>query len=713
MRKFIFIFSVLCLETSSSYLDYIYDTHATVNNFGEVGLILLPSAEIADEGTVRFTLNRNDIYKFGSLSVTPFSWLEASYFYYRPYDLMWKRDASFSTKGLYLDKGFSVKLSSKNIYDSHTSFAIGLSDFAGTGLFSREYILSTTNIKNFKITAGLGWGRIAGENTLNNPLNLISNRFGERSLEAKDRGGALSYYQWFRGDVAPLLGFEYSLARLKGVKIKIENNPISFFSFGCCGGGLTPDSYQLRKKTNDFNFGLTKRFRDQLEFEISYINGEILNLSFTFGGNFSKPFFKKKNPNNDFKSSGRGQDTKLSFHEDLIYNLNSKGIFLQSSEISENSLIVSVASNKFRDPIQVHKIVGGTALAVKKNSNLPLEDVTTVNTNVGNELHRISTPIDYFAYEKETPLELVIQHSEISAGRGSDYKRFEFQPTIKYPASFTGVAPALLNHIGDPAKFIFTGLAVRLDNEIQFSSKLILKTELFSIVADNFDEARNQPDSQLPNVRTGVVRYLQDSRDYVARMQLDYFFSPYKEIYGKLSTGILENMYAGSGFEFLYKPFEENFSIGIEAYKVRQRGFDRKFELLDYETNTAHLNFNYHLPNLGVLGTLSYGKYLANDTGFTFDISRQLRSGFRAGIFFSRTNVPARIFGEGSFDKGFYFQIPIDLFLSNYRGGYINFKLRPLTRDGGQKLEPGRDLIGIIHNSSYSEIERYWTSFND
>jgi hypothetical protein len=71
------------------------------------------------------------------------------------------------------------------------------------------------------------------------------------------------------------------------------------------------------------------------------------------------------------------------------------------------------------------------------------------------------------------------------------------------------------------------------------------------------------------------------------------------------------------------------------------------------------------------------------------------------------------LFGEGSFDKGFYFQIPIDLFLNDYRGGYINFKLRPLTRDGGQKLEAGNDLIGLMHTTSRAEIERDWGSFND
>ena len=55
------------------------------------------------------TLNKNDIWKIGSLTVSPFDWLEASYFYYRPSDLAWT--SGDNKKGHYLDKGFNVKFS--------------------------------------------------------------------------------------------------------------------------------------------------------------------------------------------------------------------------------------------------------------------------------------------------------------------------------------------------------------------------------------------------------------------------------------------------------------------------------------------------------------------------------------------------------------------------------------------------------------------------
>ena len=196
-------------------------------------------------------------------------------------------------------------------------------------------------------------------------------------------------------------------------------------------------------------------------------------------------------------------------------------------------------------------------------------------------------------------------------------------------------------------------------------------------------------------------------------MQLDYFWSPKKEIYAKASVGIFEMMYGGFGGEVLYKPFNSNLMIGLEAYKVRKRAFDQRSRFLDYETTTGHVNFNYNFENYGIIANLSLGKYLAKDKGYTLDLSRRTKSGFRAGIFFSRTNVSAAEFGEGSFDKGFYFKIPFNLFSKKYNPQSIDFTLRPLTRDGGAKLEYDKKLIDLMNNASYQEINRGWNGFLD
>jgi len=160
----------------------------------------------------------------------------------------------------------------------------------------------------------------------------------------------------------------------------------------------------------------------------------------------------------------------------------------------------------------------------------------------------------------------------------------------------------------------------------------------------------------MEHVRTDLVEYLKEDDIVISRMQLDYIWSPRRDTYAKLSGGIYETMFAGYGIEALYKPFRGNYSLGFEIFHVRQRSFDQRFSFQDYKTVTGHLNFGLSLP-LGIESNISYGRYLAKDDGFTFDLGRRTRSGFKAGIYFTRTNVSAETFGEGSFDKGFYFPV--------------------------------------------------------
>ena len=83
------------------------------------------------------------------------------------------------------------------------------------------------------------------------------------------------------------------------------------------------------------------------------------------------------------------------------------------------------------------------------------------------------------------------------------------------------------------------------------------------------------------------------------------------------------------------------------------------------------------------------------------DLSRRFPNGFNIGVFFSLTDISREEFGEGSFDKGFYWFIPIETFFSDYRKATTGWGLRPLTRDGAQRLIHAYELWGVTDNSSY------------
>jgi hypothetical protein len=663
------------------------------------------------EGNLHFVLTKNDIYKLGTLTIAPFDWMEASYFYYRPVDLLW---AGPETKGLYLDKGFNVKFSYQPKYKALPNLAIGLNDFAGHSLFSREYIVATKSIKNFKVNLGMGWGAFAEQNNFKNPLSIVNDGFLVRPSiydENYGVGGNFSSGSWFRGPAGIFGGVEVNIPYAKGLKIKAEYDPFDYMEFSCCGGGTSPESQMLRMKDSNLNFGLSfPIFKENLTLDISYIKGNTLNFTLAFGANFSRAFFSKPKYTKTIPKITNGKKNNNTFYVDLLNNLNKQELFLQSATLSKKKLDITISNSKYRSHIRSSSYAAATSLSVAKAYSYDINTVEVTHLNADMELNKIN--ITSKSLDKLKYTELVKRNTKISNASVGGYKSDAFTPGLNFPSFFYGWTPAMVNHIGSPEKFLFAGAIIRLDTEIQFSRRLMLSTNFAFNIANNFDGKVSDPGSQMQNVRTEVVRYLQEGEQYIPLMQLDYLLPLTDEVNAKITSGLLERMYGGIGAEIMYKPINKRYSIGAEYYQVKQRDYDQKFKFKDYETGTGHINFKYKF-NEGIILNLSYGKYLAKDIGYTLDLSRRTKSGFRAGFWFTKTNVSAQVFGEGSFDKGFYFQIPIDLFLGQHKGGYTNFRLRPLTRDGGQKLNQGNPLNGMLMNTQKIDFKNQWSDFLD
>jgi hypothetical protein len=64
-------------------------------------------------------------------------------------------------------------------------------------------------------------------------------------------------------------------------------------------------------------------------------------------------------------------------------------------------------------------------------------------------------------------------------------------------------------------------------------------------------------------------------------------------------------------------------------------------------------------------------------------------------------------YGEGSFDKGFYFEMPLSIFNSDANKGVTKFTVQPLTRDGGAKLKTNNPLIYSIISGSSNDYNFY------
>ena len=165
-------------------------------------------------------------------------------------------------------------------------------------------------------------------------------------------------------------------------------------------------------------------------------------------------------------------------------------------------------------------------------------------------------------------------------------------------------------------------------------------------------------------------------------------------------------MFGGIGGEILYRPFTKNYAVGAELWHAQQRDYDQMFSFRDYKTLTGHITLYLTEPKSQVLLMLKGGRFLAKDSGIKIDISRRFKSGMRTGIFFARTDISEFEFGEGSFDKGFYFWIPIESFFSNYSRGHAGFGLRPVTRDGAAVLNHSHNLYSVTESAHKINLTR-------
>ena len=229
---------------------------------------------------------------------------------------------------------------------------------------------------------------------------------------------------------------------------------------------------------------------------------------------------------------------------------------------------------------------------------------------------------------------------------------------------------------------------------INFTKNSWFEGRLAYRLVDNFEKFQQRGVSRLPQVRTNLREYAVTSDFTIPNMALKHMGKLADGHYYGVYGGLLEQMFAGVGGEYLYRPMNGRFAVGVDMNKVRQRAFEQDFDLQDYEVNTGHVTAYVDTGFEDILATVSVGQYLAGDKGVTLDFSREFNNGVRMGAFATRTNVSAEDFGEGSFDKGIYMTVPFSAFFTKSIPGDAVFLWRPITRDGGAKLNRGFSLYG-------------------
>ena len=713
-NKLLFFIACSCfysINLTADISEYLYpNTDPSFSDYGNIGLINMPSARMLPEGSIAFKWARGQPYFRGSIVAYPFSWMEALYRYTDINDRLYSDIKSFSGGQSLKDKGFDVKFKIMQESYYRPEISLGARDVGGTDRFASEYIVASKFYNNIDFTVGLGWGKLSGNGaSINNPLGKISDTYNTRGASGSTAsGGKINTTGFFRGPSASFFGgIEYFVPKYKGLRLKIEYDSTDFETEG--------ERPVLQE--SKFNFGFVYPIGKQIKLNLGLIRGNTIQVGFSISGLYGKknPVIQKNDPHVPVKNSKIIKDLNKN-NDNFLYrtslrSLNERRLYLQSGDKSDNIYHV-IFSNPSH--ISYPRAVGRVASILNEISPNDVEIFKITQMNADFESFTAEIPRDIF--EKNI---LVNDHETLY--QSSDFYRenpklssHAFQPKVSWPVLNWSINPALRSHIGGPDGFFFGQAWIRTDLSIKFSRALSL-TSIFSLgVADNFDELKLPSDSILPHVRTDIVQYLKAGRKpSITRMQLDYIKNPFPNIYTKLSAGIYEEMFAGYGGEILYRDFNSNFAYGVEAFQVSRRDFDQRFSVQDYDVMTGHVNLYYLHPGSQVLLNLKGGRYLAKDSGITMDFSRRFKSGFYVGDFFSLTDISAEEFGEGSFDKGFYFSLPLEIFLAKHSTGRTFMGLKPLTRDGAATLIRGFSLYGVTDQATLNGIWRDKDDFYD
>lgn len=638
------------------------------SDFGITGLIDTPSARTNSDGSLKITFSHQEIANITNITYQATPWLETTFRY---------------TYGFYKDRSYGAKFIISKENDIRPSVAIGIRDILGTGKWSSEYIVASKKIKNLDISLGMGWGRLAGDNKIKNPLLAVNNSFEvpDGGSPGGKFGGKVRFGSFFQGSHAGIFG---------GVKYNIPNTNLKLIA------EYNTDTYQDEidvgaiSDNSPINYGI--EWKSPAGFDVN-LNRQQGNVGISFSTTLDT---KNLTPMRKIEPFYSSYDHELinnlsktlnfnSWYDRLLYDFEKSGLLLRNAKISPNKAIIEFSNFRYNLTADaISRALTLTQIHIPKeinNIDLIINEegikVMTISYN------KFNTNNNFTANDAYNPIEI---RSSDSIDNPTNITKFavpNFNITANLGSKFQFFDP------DNPAKH---QLYLRIASVANITQTWNLIGVYHVDIKNNFDLKRS-PNSVLEHVRTDINKYLVNGSSGIESLYLQKKSNINDEIFYRAYLGILESMYSGLGLEVLYQPFKSRLAVGGTINKVFKRDFERDFKLLDYKTTTGFLSLYYASPFYNYDFAIHIGKYLARDTGATIEMRRTFDSGFSVGAFATFTNVSAADFGEGSFDKGLYFKIPFDSFLpNNQRGSYSAF-IRSLQRDGGQKLD---DFTGTL-----------------
>ncbi len=652
---------------------------------GQTGLISMPDARLAPDGTWRTGLSYLKPYQaiWSSLTIMPF--LEGSFRYTRIMYVPGFPGVPGEDYGDFKDKEFDLKLRVLPERGWWPQVALGVQDLEGTGVFSAAYGVASKRFGEFDLTLGYGnqrldgafggvrwspaslpkWSLVAEYDAYNYKQDYGSQLSGSASY-TKGVGAGLEYRAEWWGAKAFAAHGEAGLNAWVSVPLQAKEFVPKFDE---------PPAYtKINPRPTEEQWAADPAHQQRLEqalraqdfhqIRIRYDNGR-LDATLANTRIAAMP-----------RAVGRAARTMLSFAP------------LQVREIRVTYALVgvTVATYSFIHVPTLQRYFNGMATRQDLAQTVAIEYARPQTS----EEEARDRDAALAAFEEPLP-------EEIIAGR-----RDATQILVLRREVAGGVArlrPGVSAFFNDPSGALKFDLSALATYDRPFAGNRFFNAEMKFTLYENVSDVTQASNSTLPHVRTDIAEYKAGNDVKLLRALAQQFWHPAQRVYARASAGLYEEMYGGAGGQALYLSKDGGWSADLAVDALKQRDFKGWFGFRDYDTVTAIASLNYRMAQ-GVTGTLRAGRFLAKDEGVRAEVKRRFASGFEVGAWYTWTNGND-ITSPGTpespyYDKGIFMQMALNTMLTRDTRATANFSLAPWTRDVGQMVQSPGDLARLV-----------------
>lgn len=579
-------------------------------------------------------------------------------------------------------------------------------------MYSGEYVVATKNLSPaFSVSSGLGWGRLGSRD----PIFDI----GTRTSDDVDRGGKLTYQRWFRGSVAAFGGIKYTPNENLGIKLEYSSD--LYVRETKTGSESAPSSPVNVGLDYTFNKGNTQLslyhvLGDEVGAQISFLTNP--KTSGVPGGLEPAGLPVAPRAAGSAADLGWTQDsTRQAAARSTLAGLIAKeGMTLEGMTLDSRRATVRVVNPKYQAEAQA---IGRVARAMTRSLPASVEEFEIIPVVEGMPLASVvvtRTDLERYEHEAAASLQPRVRFSDA-------YGRAPQVDAGIYPQLDWSLGPALSFSFFDPDEPVRVDVGLRLAATYQITPGLELSGSVVQRLEGNRDEVETLRESALPRVRTDQYAYSAEGDQTIEYLQLAHYGRLGRNVYSRVTAGYLEDMYGGVSTEVLWKPVDSRLALGAELNYVQRRDFDQLFGFQDMTTTdpvtgierdipefNGHLSAYYAFGN-GFHGQIDAGRYLAGDYGATISLDREFANGWSIGAYATFTDVSYEDYGEGSFDKGIRFTIPIASLIGQPTRQENNLTIQSLKRDGGARLNVRGRLYDQVRDYHEPNVVDTWGSF--